>query len=124
MCAVTGGEDGNVRVWDLAGVGEWEDVSHDHDHQEFEEEKDVSGDAETDEFGNLRWENVSATKSGNGSGATSPRHVAKEDGDHACLKVLEGHSKGITALYFENECLVRLVIDSFFLADVDISHNR
>lgn len=87
---LTGGADGNVRLWDLRrveeddGWGEGEMVS-------------LSDVAEEDEDGE---ESTSASgiKSNNGS-------VPQKDGP--CARLLEGHTQAVTALYFEDECLVR-----------------
>lgn len=48
----------------------------------------------------------------NGNVRTGRASEAADDDDAApgpCVRVLEGHSKGVTALYFENDTLVRSV---------------
>lgn len=38
--------------------------------------------------------------------SSRPSSVAEREG--ACIRVLEGHTKAVTAMYFEDECLVRV----------------
>ncbi|KAH8111514.1 WD40 repeat-like protein [Phellopilus nigrolimitatus] len=76
---LTGGEDGAVRVWDLRRVGETD--------AEIVSLADIS--EEGDEEGSIR---------ANGGVRVEP--------DGPCARVLEGHSKAVTALYFEENCLV------------------
>ena len=42
------------------------------------------------------------------NGAPSRSRAPKDDTSGPCVRVLEGHSKAVTALYFENDTLVRL----------------
>jgi division protein 1 len=88
---LTGGEDGNVRLWDLRRVddddwGEGEIVS-------------LSDVAEEDE-GRTEGEVVERM-----NGIRSSVHTGASDRD-ACARLLEGHTKAVTALYFEDDCLV------------------
>jgi division protein 1 len=87
---LTGGEDGNVRIWDLRkvddeiwGGGEIVDLS---DVAEEEEDEEFTG----------RANGIRSSK--------SDESEAEKDGP--CLRVLEGHTKAVTALYFEDDCLV------------------
>ena len=89
---LTGGEDGTVRVWDLRRVEDEDDW-----------EKEMTGVAEegVDELGNR----VSLA---NGSAI---RQISSESDNTStkegpCMRVLEGHTKAVTTLYFEDECLV------------------
>ncbi|KAJ3576265.1 hypothetical protein NP233_g517 [Leucocoprinus birnbaumii] len=89
---LTGGEDGDVRIWDLRKVdddtwGEGEIVSL----------SDVVEEAE-DEAGELV-----ERPNGIRNGQEEESEVAKEG---PCLRILGGHTKAVTALYFEDECLV------------------
>ncbi|KAF9454956.1 Trp-Asp repeat-containing protein [Macrolepiota fuliginosa MF-IS2] len=89
---LTGGEDGNVRVWDLRKVddeawGEGEMVNL----------SDVAEEAE-DDNGELV-ERPNGIRNGESDGGE-----AEKDGP--CLRILDGHTKAVTALYFEDECLV------------------
>ena len=84
---LTGGADGNVRLWDLRKVGNDDDWGE----GEMVSLNDV---AEEDEEGTEYSEIKTAT------GSVSTR-------DHPCARVLEGHTQAVTALYFEDECLVR-----------------
>lgn len=82
---LTGGADGNVRLWDLRrveddGWGEGELVDVPEEDEEAEED----------------------------SGIRSTRETAQKDGP--CARLLEGHTQAVTALYFEDECLVSFVV--------------
>jgi division protein 1 len=105
LCA-TGATDGVVRLWDLRRVddegetSEW-DLS---DVLEEEDDGDLSGTGTGD--------NVVVGRPRTRPNGTRPRSRApKADASGPCVRVLEGHSKAVTALYFENDTLVRL---SFF----------
>lgn len=90
---LTGGEDGNVRLWDLRRVDEddgWEG-----------EMVSLSDVAEEDENG-ADTESLESRSTGIRSEA-EPLTQKNE----ACARLLEGHSKAVTALYFEDECLVQ-----------------
>ena len=82
---LTGGADGNVRLWDLRrvgdedGWGEGEMISLSDVAEEDEEATEYSGEIKTP--------------------TVSPRN-------DPCARVLEGHTQAVTALYFEDECLV------------------
>ena len=77
---LTGGEDGTVRVWDLRRVGTEDSLA------------DITEEAETE------------------TDDSSQVQKRKANGDTGCCaRVLEGHSKAVTALYFEENCLVRLI---------------
>lgn len=92
---LTGGEDGNVRLWDLRRVDEdgdvWkEDIVDLHDVAEEDED-----DREPETSHKL-----------NGIRSNKESEVSKDD---PCARLLEGHTKAVTALYFEDECLVSSV---------------
>lgn len=95
MC-LTGGDDGNVGVWDLRRVDdedEWErEMVSLSDVAEEEESVDEMGMRTSDANGSIR------------QGTSSSGSVT--DKDPACVKFLEGHTKAVTALYFEDQCLV------------------
>ena len=84
---LTGGEDGNIRLWDLRRV--------DEDDWENEGEMDQLSDVAKDEN---RADRANGIRS-------SPREGEK---DSTCVRLLEGHTKAVTALYFEDDCLVSL----------------
>jgi mitochondrial division protein 1 len=90
---LTGGEDGNVRLWDLRRIdedewgGEGEMVSLSDVAEEDESRTDGES---TDRVNGIR-----------SSTSTGKR-------DDACARLLEGHSKAVTALYFEDDCLVSI----------------
>lgn len=100
---LTGGEDGNVRLWDLRRVDEDEEWERDLVNLSEITEEDES----VDEMGNIVSKSSGTT---NGSsirqGSGSADSAADKNGP--CLRVLEGHSKAVSSLYFEDECLVRL----------------
>jgi division protein 1 len=98
LCA-TGATDGTVRLWDLrrvdgdAETSEW-DLS------------DVL--EETDEDGDCTGDSVVVDRLRTAPNGTRPRsQTPKKDTSGPCIRVLEGHSKAVTALYFENDTLVR-----------------
>lgn len=86
---LTGGEDGSVRVWDLRRVGDDDDLVN---------VSGVNGN-EDDAAG--------STSNGirNGENAVDELNVT----DGPCARVLEGHSKAVTALFFEENCLVSYI---------------
>jgi len=88
---LTGGADGNVRLWDLRRIDEvdtWRvnDMSH---------LSDVAEGDDTGEFGELEE-----------SASSSEKPLETET---ACVRLLGGHTQAVTALYFEDECLVRIL---------------
>jgi mitochondrial division protein 1 len=95
---LTGSEDGNVRLWDLRRVegDEWErgDVVTLSDVAEEDENADGEDDEET--------------TAPNGIRPGKSRDVRAREG--SCARVLEGHSKAVTALYFEDDCLVNFSV--------------
>lgn len=101
---VTGATDGAVRLWDLrrvdgdAGTSEWDlsDVL-----EEAEEDCDTG-------TGTGTGDSVVVERPHTGPNGTRSRNgTTKEDAPGPCIRVLEGHSKAVTALYFENDTLVR-----------------
>ncbi|KAL1952286.1 hypothetical protein VTO73DRAFT_1435 [Trametes versicolor] len=91
---LTGSEDGTVRVWDLRRVDEDEEW-------ESGEMLSLSEIAEEDESTEGSERKANGIRDGESS---RPSSVAEREG--ACMRVLEGHSKAVTAMYFEDECLV------------------
>jgi len=94
---LTGGEDGNVRLWDLRRVdddawdeGEMVSLSDVAEEEEGEVERDAES---SDKRNGIRDEADGAS-------------VLEKEGP--CVRILEGHSKAVTALFFEDECLVRI----------------
>jgi len=104
---VSGATDGAVRLWDLrrvdvdAETSEWElsDVL-----EEAEEDGDCTGTGTGDGVVVERPRTVNGTR--------SRSRTSKEDAPGPCIRVLEGHSKAVTALYFENDTLVRPIPSS------------
>lgn len=100
---ITGGADANVKIWDLRKVEDWETrlemkangeepytPPRSANQPERSGEQDTDVDALTASSDNLRQ-----------GGTVTPR----EDADPK-LMTLEGHSKEVTALYFDDTCLV------------------
>jgi len=86
---LTGGEDGHVRIWDLRTVDDESEGRGD-----IVRLNDVAEEVE-DETGELV-EPPRGIRNG----------IENESQDGSCLRVLSGHTKAVTALYFEDECLV------------------
>ncbi|KDR85253.1 hypothetical protein GALMADRAFT_218338 [Galerina marginata CBS 339.88] len=85
---LTGGADGNVRLWDLRRV----------------DADDGWGDAEMVSLGDVAEEpEEDGGEFPNGIRATESSAAQK---DNTCARLLEGHTQAVTALYFEDECLV------------------
>lgn len=108
LCA-TGATDGAVRLWDLRRVG-GEGETSDWDLSDVLEETEDDGDGTGTSTGDSVI--VDCPREG-ANGARSRSRAPKDDTSGPCVRVLEGHSKAVTALYFENDTLVRL---SFFSA--------
>ena len=110
LCA-TGATDSTVRIWDLRRVdgegetSEWDlsDVLEEEDDGDF-----TSGTGTGDSV-------VVERPHAKLNGTRSRSRALKEDASGSCVRVLEGHSKAVTALYFENDTLVRLP----FLCTID-----
>ncbi|TFK76686.1 WD40 repeat-like protein [Pluteus cervinus] len=87
---LTGSEDGCVRLWDLRRV----------------EEDDGWGDGEMVSLSDVAEEDEQETET------TSSKSGIRNGSDNGvernelCARVLEGHTQAVTALYFEDECLV------------------
>ncbi|EIN13432.1 WD40 repeat-like protein [Punctularia strigosozonata HHB-11173 SS5] len=102
---LTGAADGSVRLWDLRRVGDDE-----AEEDEWEREGTVlslsdvaeeEGESEFGEFGEV----VRRETNSNGKGKAKAK-VAEQEEAGPCVRVLEGHTKAVTALYFEDDCLV------------------
>ncbi|TBU46555.1 WD40 repeat-like protein [Dichomitus squalens] len=90
---LTGSEDGTVRAWDLRRVDEDEDwESGDMFSLSDVVEEDESVDTSTN---GIREES-----------STSSRPSSAVPRDGPCVRTLEGHTKAVSAMYFEDECLV------------------
>ncbi|TFY70091.1 hypothetical protein EVJ58_g31 [Rhodofomes roseus] len=89
---VTGSEDGTVRLWDLRRVDEDEDWEGETFSLSDVAEEDESHDGGESHTNGIR------------SASSQPSSVAEREGP--CVRLLEGHTKTVSALYFEDECLV------------------
>jgi division protein 1 len=106
---LTAGADGDIRLWDLRLVDDYEDrlaaameASTRFVGKAAHGESDAAdaGDDEDDELPDL-------DTLAKGAG------IRREDGEGLveggpCVKTLEGHSKAVSSLYYEDGCLVRL----------------
>ncbi|KAG9008007.1 Mitochondrial fission protein [Tulasnella sp. JGI-2019a] len=88
---LTGGADSTIRMWDLRRVGEEDTQSSLGDIPEMVEYSDVVSEG-------------GSSKIRDGIVGATLDDARAEDG--ACVRVLEGHSKAVSALYFEDTCLV------------------
>ncbi|CAE6372877.1 unnamed protein product [Rhizoctonia solani] len=84
QACVTGGADGVVRVWDLSKVPDDDDTAN-----TFVGNGKNGKAREEEDFVHLERESTS-----------------EEEPETGCVKVLEGHSKAVTSLYFEDTCMV------------------
>lgn len=97
MC-LTGGADGNVRLWDLRMVEDYEDRLQ-HASERLARKDPLQRIAEQNEdHSEEDWEEEP-------SGFSFASSYLDED-NSPCVRTLEGHSKSITALYYEDGCLV------------------
>ena len=80
---LTGGEDGDVRLWDLRRIDEDDEWGGAGEMVAVLEEEEDSN------------ENTEA--------GPAPNGIRSSEGP--CVRLFEGHSKSVTALYFEDECL-------------------
>ncbi len=97
---LTGGEDGNIRLWDLRRVDEEDDWEREMSLSDVAEEE-----GGVDEMGNKVATGQTNGNAVNGIRSSSvPESTSEKEGP--CVRVLEGHSKAVTTLYFEDDCLV------------------
>lgn len=90
---LTGAEDGSVRLWDLRLVDE-DDWDRDGLADVAEEDEGTAYDGEL-------------VEKPNGIRSSEPSEAGTADQTGPCTRLFEGHSKAVTALYFEDECLVK-----------------
>jgi division protein 1 len=92
---LTGGSDGNVRLWDLRLVEDYEERAARADGDAATRSPLDRQTAEPTTVPNIR----------DGAEHASEQAPKRDDGD-PCVRTLEGHSKAVTALYYEEGCLV------------------
>ncbi|KAJ7651943.1 WD40-repeat-containing domain protein [Mycena polygramma] len=97
---LTGGADGNVRLWDLRRV-DADPADGWGDEGELVTLSDVAEEEEESVSGSSM--DVGDESESNGVRAGKQRATERDD---CCARVLEGHTKAVTALYFEDDCLV------------------
>lgn len=101
LCA-TGATDGTVRLWDLRRV-DGETETSEWDLSDVVEETDEDGDC----TGTSTVDSVVVDRPRTAPNGTRSRsRTSNKDTPGPCIRVLEGHSKAVTALYFENDTLV------------------
>jgi mitochondrial division protein 1 len=106
LCA-TGATDGAVRLWDLRRVDSKETSEWDlSDVLEEEDDGDFNGSCTSDSV-------VVERPRAKSNGTRLRSRAPKEDASGPCVRVLEGHSKAVTALYFENDTLVRVSLSRY-----------
>ncbi|PWN25670.1 WD40 repeat-like protein [Jaminaea rosea] len=93
---VTGGADAKIKIWDLRKVEDWETRLEMKANGEWSDEPQVSRD--DGERGGDR--------EGTRSRESSTTTAAADSERDPRLSALEGHSKEVTALYFDETCLV------------------
>jgi division protein 1 len=89
ITCITGGSDGSVRVWDL---------------DKAEEEEAIRAASEA----HARSSNEAGTESSPSvvRDSQDDKKEKKETDDGACSTALDGHTREVTALYFDGNCLV------------------
>ncbi|KAF8213672.1 WD40-repeat-containing domain protein [Mycena galopus ATCC 62051] len=96
---LTGGADGNVRLWDLRRV-DAEPTDGWGDEGEIVTLSEIAEEEASEEGGHAERD---AEAESNGVRSGKQRATERDD---CCERVLEGHTKAVTALYFEDDCLV------------------
>lgn len=92
---LTGGADGNIRLWDLRIVEDYEErLQRVSDHMAHQDPLERI--AEQDGGSDYDWE----------EGPSGYTHATTLEDNGPCVRTLEGHSKSVTALYYEDGCLV------------------
>lgn len=91
---LTGGADGNIRLWDLRIVEDYEERLQ-RRSEELSHRNPLERIAEQNAVEEYDWED-------------EPSGFSLPDEEGPCVRTLEGHSKSVTALYYEDGCLVRL----------------
>ncbi|KAF5392637.1 hypothetical protein D9757_002135 [Collybiopsis confluens] len=90
---VTGSEDSSVRLWDLKRV-------------DMDESDGWGEEGEMVNLSDVTEEEEEAEETGHSSGIRNGGEKERPKDDPACLRVLEGHTKAVTTLFFEDNCLV------------------
>jgi division protein 1 len=101
---LTGGSDGSVRLWDLRLV------------EDYEDQLAINEQTASNRVGGGILEASSAARAAEANGMMMTEEPAgREDGEidggasgapSPCVRTLEGHSKSVTSLYYEDGCLV------------------
>jgi mitochondrial division protein 1 len=110
---LTGGADGTVRLWDLRRVGEededvdeWEREGTVLSLSDVAEEEGEDGEGGMGEFGEV----VKRSSGKAGRAKSSRAGSERSESGGPCVRVLEGHTKAVTSLYFEDDCLVSVLM--------------
>jgi division protein 1 len=91
---LTGGSDGNIRLWDLRVVEDYEDRLQRASEQEANQDP-LDRISHMNSKGDYDWDQEASF---------SAASQVEESGP--CVRTLEGHSKSVTSLYYEDGCLV------------------
>jgi WD40 repeat protein len=96
---LSGGSDGTVHLWDLRMVEDYEERLQQNEERV---RKGLDGLHIEDEA-------VAKEEQARESADNEKEAGSKVVNDTPCIRVLEGHSKAVTALYYEDGCLVSLI---------------
>ncbi|KAJ7837177.1 WD40-repeat-containing domain protein [Mycena olivaceomarginata] len=103
---LTGGADGNVRLWDLRRVdAQAEDAWGGEGEGEMVALSEIAEEGEGGE-GRAGADGDGEEGPAGGGIRNGKERAAEAERDDCCERVLEGHTKAVTALYFEDDCLV------------------
>jgi division protein 1 len=91
---LTGGSDGNVRLWDLRIVEDYEDRLQRH----------AEAEANQDPLDRITHQSAKEDYDWDQEASFGGASQMEESGP--CVRTLEGHSKSVTSLYYEDGCLV------------------
>lgn len=105
---LTGGADGAIRLWDLRKVEDYEDrLASDEGGERGVKGEHIGGGATGGGAAPLEVLDGLMREEGAEVGPTEGlQPVAEEKDGNPCIRVLEGHSKSVTSLYYEEGCLV------------------
>jgi division protein 1 len=109
---LTGGADGSVRLWDLRIVEDYEDRLQRH-NEDVAHQDPLERIAEQNSGDDYEWE----------EGPSGYSHATHDD-NGPCVRVLEGHSKSVTALYYEDGCLVSHIVRHLLMHQVTGSSDK
>ncbi|CAO1613561.1 unnamed protein product [Sympodiomycopsis kandeliae] len=105
---ITGGADANIKIWDLRKVEDWETRLEMRANGQWS--PSGSGIIQADEDPSASADNLGGSSTDDGEGSVRQGNggesTPQRDESDPKLMTLEGHSKEVTALYFDDTCLV------------------